>query len=81
MARGKALSTVGTKISAKKFAESADCLSEVVSNNFWRLAGEILNHSLVDPTIQFEAAIVMSGMCNPTVGAMAGLMRVIRHKH
>ena len=39
----------------------------------------MLYHSLDDPTIQFEMARVMSGMCKPTVGATARLMRVMRY--
>ena len=36
-----------------------------------------LDHILDDPTIQFEVATVMSGMCNPAVGVVARLMWVI----
>ena len=37
----------------------------------------MLDHCLHDPVVQFEMAMVMSGMCKPTVGS-ARLMRVIR---
>ena len=63
----------------KNLAEAEDRLSEVESKNFHRLASKMLHHSLEDPAIQFEIAMVMSGMCMPTVGAMARLMRVTRY--
>ena len=63
----------------KNLAEAQDSLSAVESKNFQRLALKMLHHGVDDPTIQFEMAMVMSGMCKPTVGAMARLMRVIRY--
>ena len=63
----------------KSLAEAEDSLSEVDSMHFQRFLGKMLHHSLDDPTIQFEMAMVMPGRCKPTVGAMARLMRVIRY--
>ena len=43
------------------------------------MAGKTLYHSLDGPTIWFEVAVAISGICKPTIGTMARLMRVIRH--
>ena len=76
---GKTPSTPGTKDTPKNLAAADDSLSEVESKNSQRQAGKMLCHSSDDPTIQVEMAKVMSSMCQPTVGGMARLMRVMRH--
>ena len=78
LAGGKAPTTLGTKDTVKNLDEAEDSLSEVEPKNFQRLASKMLYHSLDDPTIQFQMAVVLSGMCKPTVGAMARLMRAKR---
>ena len=75
---GKARSTSGTTDTLKNLADAEDSLSEVESKSFQRLAGKMLYHSLHDPTIQFDMAMLISGMCQPTVGAMARLMTAWR---
>ena len=64
----------------KNLTGEEDSLLEVESKNFQRLASKVLvlYHNLHDPTIQFEMAMEMLGMCKRAVGAMARLMRVIR---
>ena len=79
LAGGKAPSTLGAKDTLKNFAEAEDSLSEVESESFQRLDCKIPHHSKGDPTIQFELAMVMSDMYKPSVGAMAGLMWVMRN--
>ena len=49
------------------------------SKNFQRSVGKMLYDCLDDPASEFAMAMVTSGMCKPTVGAMARLMRVIPH--
>ena len=75
---GKAPSTPGTTDTLKNLADAEDSLSEVESKSFQRLAGKMLYHSLDDPTIQFDKAMLISGVCQPTVGAMARLMTAWR---
>ena len=72
-------STLGTKGTVKNLADAEDILLSVESKNFQGLAGRMLHHSSDDPTIHFEMPMAMSGMCKPTVGAAARLMRVTRH--
>ena len=74
LAGGKAPSSPGTIDTVKNLAE-ADILSEVESENSQRLDGKYA-HNLGDPTIQFEIATMISGVCKPTIGAMIRLMRI-----
>ena len=58
----------------KNLTEAEDSLSEVESRNFQRLVGKMPCHSLDDPTIQFEMAVVMSGMCKQANSLSNGMV-------
>ena len=49
-------------MASKVVIDAEDSLSEMESKNFQKLASKMLYYSLDDPTIQFEMAMVMSGM-------------------
>ena len=77
LAGDEAPSTPGTTDTVKNLVAAVDSLSEVESKNLQRLAGMRIYRSLDDPTCQFQMTMVMSGMCKPTVGTTARLMRAM----
>ena len=79
LAGGKAAPTPGTKDTVRNLTDGEDTLSEEEGKKFQRLAGKMLYHSLDDPTVQFDMAMVMSSMSTPTVAGMARLVWVVRH--
>ena len=55
----------------------APTLSTLATKDTVKNLTEAEDRTLYDPTIQLGMDMVMSGVCKPTVGAMARLMRVM----